>query len=537
MKVKIFIFIILAVLLEGCSIMEDQDTPCPDLEESEFINLTFNMTVPTARETRTDDADHEEIDSEWPEFEDRIYTDDFAIYLFAVLPNGSQPFLAKIDDFISLENPFSGITGGDGHYTIQMALPKSKFEDAVATEYDKVTLKVAVFANTDKKFSNLNATDYASFNALIEKASGWDFSIFGSIYVGTGTVDGNLKSGARIPMYGTTTLEATRDQVYKSRPENPLWGGDISMLRSVAKVHVVDNISNRDLSTGLPRIESVSFYGQYKAYILPYNALNYYNGKQVETPNICSGNQRKLGLLKREANKWIGYVPEQYAKDSKFVINVTYELKEDGTPLIQKTYEVPMTGYKDQPFDFGTNILRNHVYTLSVNDAEGVEAQVTFTIKEWEKEELFLDYTATPSVSKKLSWNQSSYESYNSNTGVVVVKPASSVESIIPVKGTFTLDSPEGATWHAFLIPTTGHGNPYAFQFKQGNGYVSTLSGTVVPGKEIEIEIYPRLVEPEENNEVMLQIVVTLGNGTVIEVPVIPDGMTYKNFTILQNKQ
>lgn len=368
----------MAVMLVGCSIMEDQDNPCPNPEDSEFINLTFNMVVPIARQTRTDDF-HDEIDSEWPEVEDLIYTDDFAFYLYAVLPDGTQPFIAKIDDI-------SSITGGNGTYTLQITLEKSKFEEVVPKENNIVKFKIAVFANTNKKYNNLSETDYASFETLIDTASQWDFSIFGTIYAGTGTVDGNLRSGARLPMYGTSTLEVTRDQVYMSRPETPLWGGEISMLRSVAKVQVLDEIINRDQTTGLPRIEAVTFIGPSdKAYILPYDASNYQNGKQIETPNNCEGNQRELGLLKRENNKWIGYIPEQSVKGSKFVINVTYYLKEDGTPLDPMTFEVPMTGYNDQTFKFGDFILRNHIYTLSVKSVETSKPSIEVSVKQWRK--------------------------------------------------------------------------------------------------------------------------------------------------------
>lgn len=198
----------------------------------------------------------------------------------------------------------------------------------------------------------------------------------------------------------------------------------------------------------------------------------------------------------------------------------------------EEEYEVPVE-FDNLPY----GLPRNTHAIVNINVGKNGKFNVTFEIEPWTREELTLDYTATPNVTQKLIWTGNTYESYDENTGVVVVKPASTVESIVPVKGTFVLNTPKGATWHAFLIPSTANGNPYAFQFKDKDNYTSSLSGTVDPGKIIEIEIYPRIVDPEENNEALLQIVVTLGNGNVIEVPVTPDGMTYKNFTILQNKQ
>lgn len=371
----------MAALLVGCSIWED--TVCPDSKETEFINLTFDMVVPIARPTRTDDF-HEEIDSQWPELENRIYTDDFAFYLYAVLPDGTQPFLAKIDDLASL-------IGSNGTYNIQITLEKSKFEEAVPSENKIVKFKIAVFANTNKKYIDLTSTDYASFGELIDKAQQWNYSIFSSIYGNSG----NISSDARIPMYGTATFEATREEVNQSRAERPLWGGEISMLRSVAKVQVVDEIANRDQITGLPRIEAVAFKGGTdKAYILPYHALYYVNGHQVENPWICSGDSKELTLRKfnEESNLRIGYVPEQSTTGSNFIITVTYKLKGDGTPDEQVLFEVPMTGYKDQPLDFGTDLLRNHIYTLSVKSVETSKPMIEVSVNDWNKINYYYEY-------------------------------------------------------------------------------------------------------------------------------------------------
>lgn len=379
MKIKILIFTLLAFMLVGCSIWEDPDTRCPDSKESEFINLTFNMVVPIARPTRTDDLGHQEIDSEWPEFEDRIYTDDFAFFLYAVLSDDNQPFLAKIDDLASL-------IGSNGTYNLQIALEKSKFEEVVPAENKIVRFKIAVFANTDKKYDALTETDYASFKTLIGAASQWDYSIFNTIYDET--------DNARIPMYGTATFEATREQVYQSREERPLWGGEISLLRSVAKVQVIDNIANRDSSTGLPRIASVAFLGTTdKAYILPFHPLYYQNGHQVETPWICSGGSRELALQKinEESNQSIGYVPEQSTSGCKFIISVVKKLNGDGSAETER-FEVPMTGYKDQTFNFGNDILRNHIYTLSVKNIETSNPIIEVSVKNWNKIYYYYEY-------------------------------------------------------------------------------------------------------------------------------------------------
>lgn len=526
---------ILAVLLTGCSIMEHGDNPCPDTDDSEFINISFRLvTSPTASTRTNEESQYGEMDSEWPELEDCIYYDDFIFFIYALYDN-KENFIMKVDNITSLTDPHTNISGGPSNYTLKVSIPKTVFENVVPTEVENIKLRIDAFANTNKNktLSGTNPPIDNTFRELGDTASKWiHYNIFDLIYPGTGTTDGKLKSGARIPMFGTVTIEVTREELYKSRPYAPIWGDDMHMLRSLAKIKVIDNYSNPDGETSAPHIATVAFTSSTpNAYILPKNALLYRNGDQVTSPNPFPGKPTEITLLKQD-DSWIGYIPEQYITDSvKFIIKI---INSDSKT---EDFVVPMTKYNDQELNFGEAILRNHIYTLSVNKIE-TQLDITATVKNWVEKELTLDYTATPSVTQKLKWTKSTYESYDSIHGVVVVKPASTVESIVPVKGSFVLETPEGATWHAFLIPSTGNGNPYAFQFKdKNNNYVSSLSGIVVPGDTIFIEIYPRIVEPEENNEVFLQTVVTLGSGNVIEVPVTPAGMTYKNFTILQNKQ
>ncbi len=71
---------------------------------------------------------------------------------------------------------------------------------------------------------------------------------------------------------------------------------------------------------------------------------------------------------------FIGFVPEQKIghPNNNFelgmpVYRVTIDnRKADGT-LESLIYDVPMTSYNGLNFSFGQNILRNHIYTLSVN--------------------------------------------------------------------------------------------------------------------------------------------------------------------------
>lgn len=562
-------------MLAACSVFEELPE-CP-VEDTEDFLVSFKMvTSAHLTRTRTDSSGHDEVESEYREFEDGLNISDLGIFIFVKKPSAdgndtfTEELLLKSTD-LSSSNQQMDLVGSPGAYTVNMTIRKTQLSDLLGWEInpegaEDITFRILILANCSSpgtnaqaKWNEINGTNYKE---VINQLETWRFAmsyIYNSEEEGDEAVKLYNKGKKNIPMFGTNQFTVTQESLYYSRYESRVHLGKIDMLRALAKVRVVDNIRNKDAG-GYPKIVGASFTGsQDQVCQLPKDAAGYTNGTQVHSPNIAYPDNTlsletphtfKMGVIPdawtniaanaRKGDVRIGYVPEQkigYINNNAATGAMPFfHIKVELSDHTFKEYDVDMKSFNNQTFEFGENILRNHIYTLSVNEVKELEVDLTVEIVAWTKETLTLQYTEIPDVTQKLSWD--SYESYDEDTGVVVVKPASSVESIVPLKGRFKLGAPEGATLHAFLIPSTGNGNPYAFQFKDEKGnYTSSLSGTVVPGKEIEIEIYPRIVEPEENNEVSLQIVVTLGNGNVIEVPVTPDGKTYKNFTILQNKQ
>lgn len=583
--------LILAIFLSSCSIFDESGENCPEGNGDENISISFSMLTAGLRTgSRTDDAGHEEIGSELQDLEDGIDMKDCAMFVFAKV-EGSSNDEALLLKKINLGNPNEyeeNIIGAPGAYTVNMVIPKTKLHELLGIELkpdntSKILFRILLLTNCSSpgtsataKWNQINGTTYS---AVLGQLNDWGYAmnyIYNESYSGDDAIGIYSNKKKNVPMVGNIIVPVSQKDLYYSRPDNIVHLGELYLLRSIAKVRVVDNVSNKD-AEGYPKIVDVRIEtSNNMARQMPFDAINYQNGQQVHKPNIHTLQNEpdniepqlqnphsfRLGKINdqhnmtapadRKGDTFIGYIPEQniysYSLNGeeitlpRYKITVrlkklneggtAYDKDDDGNIALEDVeYTVPMP--LSQKY-----ILRNHIYTLSVNHVNiGGQAEITVEVKDWDESTYILDYTETVTVGKKLEWNPASYESYDENTGVVIVKPASTVESIVPVKGDFVLNTPAGATWHAFLIPSSDNGNPYAFQFKDKDDYVSTLSGTVVPGEEIEIEVYPRIVAPAENNEVFLQIVVTLGTGNVIEVPVTPDGKSYKNFTILQNKQ
>lgn len=106
----------LLVLMASCSLVDSPEVPCPDAGGKDDIRMSFQMisgNIRPTKQTRTDSEDHEEVESEWPAFEDAIYERDFAFYVF--FGDGEDaPLVLKVADITNSGDPFMMITGSPG---------------------------------------------------------------------------------------------------------------------------------------------------------------------------------------------------------------------------------------------------------------------------------------------------------------------------------------------------------------------------------------------------------------------------------------
>lgn len=568
-------------MLPSCNSIIEEGGVCP---ESDTVMMSFKMlTSAPLTGTRADDHNHDEVDSEFREFEDGINVNDFAFFIFVGTGDDAK-LVVKNTNIASSTDPTTMITGSPGAYTVTVKMDRQTLDAKLGHPIEPgstapVNFRFVVFANclstagpnNPIEGGNYNALTGNTFGEVVANAEKWGFAmakIYSSVE-NDSPVDGLYKGN--IPMYGTNNFTVTEGALYASRPDNRIYLGEIDLLRALAKVRVVDNIADKD-SQGYPRIERVEFIGtQIYARQLPYDAINYRNGTQVHSPNIFKPTEGALTpdatpkdgfVLGTIPNSWaspatngyvtrIAYVPEQkierFNNDVnadglpmfRITVGTKWEMK-DGKVSTSETavYDVPMTGYDGQSFEFGDNILRNHIYTLSVNQVKlGVPADITLNVVNWNEQSLILDYTNNVNVSDPLVWTEGFAENGNdTDKGTVVMQPWHAGEPVELV-GTFGISTPLNAVWTAELIVTEGNQGAFMFEVVNPDGtksQESSVSGTI-DGKTLStIRIVSTNPEPKVSSRARLVVTVRLADGTYMEAPLCGEH-DYKNYTIIQN--
>ena len=414
--------LILLLSLTSCSLFEEELPECPD-RSGEFFSLSFQVSTCTLR-SRSDSENHAEVNSEIVTFEDGIDLDNLAIFIFARVAGGTdtdEHLLIKVTDLKNDDR--LSVSGSPGLYTVNTNISNEEMTDCLGINIDpnnkpNVIFRVLMLANclTDDSSSTpgWDAVNATTYSGVIEQLDQWSYpmnTIYNADYTGTDAEGIYAATNRNIPMTGTAVTSVDQASLYESRPDKIVFLREIYMLRSLAKVRVIDNIQLKN-DDGYPRIMSASIISsQNAARQIPANALNYENGSQVHTPNpVNTGDlpgfndafQYRLGIIpgwmsitpenERKGNVFIGFIPEQnILKENSesvepplpvFRLEIAVPVQAEDPENPEKTmetryFDVPLAGYHDQPFTFGNSILRNHIYTLSV---EQVGVTLKFTV-------------------------------------------------------------------------------------------------------------------------------------------------------------
>ena len=392
------------LLLTACS---SSDNLADFYEMGDCVSLSFNMvtTGPTSK-SRADEQGHSEIDSEFRDFEESINVGDLGIFIFAKIAGttSEEKLVYKLTNLLDSDDARISIAGSGGNYFVNLMIRKDDLKD-VLNGYEitsmgnqAVIFRLLLLANCTTSATNStamwDAVNGQTYSAVIAQLADWNYAM-SDLYTADGGPEAESiygLNGQHIPMFGTNSFAISEAGLFYSRPEDRIYLGEVNLLRSLAKVRVVDNIKNKD-NQGYPCITDVELLSsQSQARQIPAGALNYEDGQQVHNPNIYQENTNltlagtyRLGTIpddwnktpasQRTGNVFIGFVPEQRighpnnnAEEGMPVFHITIANRKADTTIENLDFYVPMTSYNGANFSFGQNILRNHIYTLSVND-------------------------------------------------------------------------------------------------------------------------------------------------------------------------
>ena len=157
------------------------------------------------------------------------------------------------------------------------------------------------------------------------------------------------------------------------------------------------------------------------------------------------------------------------------------------------------------------------------------EFQINTVVEDWIPQTEEIDFAQQIEVAKKMDWEEGTYESWNRDTGEVVLY--TDVDKVAVC--TFEISAPVGATWTASLIPLTASAMD-AFSIVEDSKYGDVSTG------ETQVKIKINNPDPiSARNACLLRITVQTSDGrTIIVKNLMPDPAAkngVEEFTIIQN--
>ena len=473
-----------AGLLAGCSI-NDYGTCPPDGEDGRY-SLRIQMMVPNAG-IGTRASDHKEEPGSVAE--NFIDINDLRILIY----DGEDGSLAMEIDQAKLE---------EGHvpsdtYTSYFIKVGPIDPDWIPNKLE--SFRIMVLANWNSFDSSAGDTRYPFSGTNIGAESPY------SIYKNDRDFNFRMpqssnesawlpfmaESGGRyIPMFGISEILSIKNSSSAASSDGPtIDAGRISMLRSIAKVEIIDESGDAITSVALSKSNQ---YGRFIPDITGENSQwedQWGDGTvQIVTPSLPA-NPLSLSDLKfvqgpdwENKKTFVAYIPEMDLSAGRPSFNMVSGQKQL-SPAPFDNYDESGKVVTDENAHLQA-VLRNHIYRYKVTVRDDASLALTLHVLPWDMEyDEHPWYFEEPRVKEYLTWTTTTGEvenpdevdqgeepRYKSNgykddpKTLTLTMKNSRIEY---VEGTFTLTAPRNCKWYAQLVSLGG--KPDAFFFVDGS--------------------------------------------------------------------
>ena len=502
--------------------------PCPEQPDDGY---TINLTISTGALATRSDGDKIVAGSDAENFID-IAGGDYAVFIF----DGDGRFVQRFE-------PGAVTLVQDGTGT-----QKYKLSGAFRPQSELNAIQLMVLANCHNDFG-------ASYNIIEERfdsktltdiyGNGTDFNFM----MPTATAADGTTPASWQPLAGTSGIPMFGLSEKMKLDNNPLLNFKkvIPMLRSIAKVEIVDNTKDGITGVSLSKINS-------NGRIIPDVTKNpqWAGDAQVINPslpgtieyleNIVFFNEKRT-VDNAEKSVWVAYIPE---------MNLSSDKRADQarpTFIVQTTSGKRYTDVKFDNYLKGEQatankldyVLRNHIYHYDV-DMISAQLILNLTVLPWdfkpEEDVWHMDNPTVKAPEKNeetgeetrfyLKWkltkmvdDEEVENGCKDNQEALQLVMMSGTDDY--VEGTFMLSAPLNAKWYATLVPL--HGPTDAFYFDDGYD-----SGTIDDRNEARIRIKNRYEKVSgQNNEARLVIMVEYPDKTRKEAIVVDPEYTVQD--------
>lgn len=252
----------------------------------------------------------------------------------------------------------------------QMQKIEDEYRYTVTFSQPYTVFRLVVLANWNS-FKEGSEDCYGTFTPLNTKLD----DVMAKYY----TLPKNQSGEMYIPMVGMQTYAINPDAIPEDNSEtNPYKLADINMLRSVAKIEVIDRLGEEGISITDVSLTGCNSTGTFWPTIGDNSGWNTEN-IQVSTPTIPANpgwTTTTLDFFKQEEGKHVLYVSECNVSDENNpAINITIS-NPDGSNPATATYSFNLNGYNE-------SLLRNHIYRYEIKSASTGLA-VNYTLCPWD---------------------------------------------------------------------------------------------------------------------------------------------------------